>query len=131
MVRNSLLPRKSHQLAIANADARAPRARAPSRRLDALTTKVGGTCGLVLLVATATASAVAEPPAGDNDRVRIDTMVVTGTRIEQTTAETGSTVRIIDADEIAALGFSHALDAVATAPGVTVNQNGSFGGSAT
>ncbi len=131
MARHSLSARKSHQPAIADADAFAPRARAPSRRLDALTTKVGGTCGLVLLIATATAPAAAEPPAGDEDRARIDTIVVTGTRIEQTTAETGSTVRIIDADEIAALGFSHALDAVAAAPGVTVNQNGSFGGSAT
>ncbi len=131
MPRHSLLARKSHQLAIAGADALAPRAPAPSGPLDALMTTVGGTCGLVLLVATATASAAAEPPAGDEDRARIDTIVVTGTRIEQTTAETGSTVRIIDADEIAALGFSHALDAVATAPGVTVNQNGTFGGSAT
>ena len=131
MARHSLLARKSHQLGIADADALAPGARDPSRHLDAMTTKVGGTCGLVLLVATATASAAAEPPAGDEDRVRIDTIVVTGTRIEQPIAETGSAVRIIDADEIAALGFSHALDAVATAPGVTVNQNGTFGGSAT
>ena len=86
-------------------------------------------CGLV--VASATAAAVAEPPPDGEDRVRIDTIIVTGTRIEQTVAETGSTVHIIDAEEIAALGFSHALDAVAGAPGVTVNQNGSFGGSAT
>ncbi|MDE0364373.1 MAG: TonB-dependent receptor [Gammaproteobacteria bacterium] len=84
-----------------------------------------------LVVASATAVAVAEPSADGEDRVRIDTMIVTGTRIEQTTAETGSTVHIIDADEIAALGFSHALDAVARAPGVTVNQNGTFGGAAT
>ncbi|MDE0064335.1 MAG: TonB-dependent receptor [Gammaproteobacteria bacterium] len=84
-----------------------------------------------LVVASATAVAVAEPSADGEDRVRIDTIIVTGTRIEQTTAETGSTVRIIDAEEIAALGFSHALDAVARAPGVTVNQNGTFGGSAT
>ena len=86
---------------------------------------------LLLLVAPAAASAVAESPAGDKDEVHIDTIVVTTTRIEQSAAETGSTVRIIDADEIAALGFSHALDALAMAPGVTVNQNGSFGGSAT
>lgn len=61
----------------------------------------------------------------------IDTIVVTGTRIEQTTAEAGSTVRVIDADRLEDLGFDHALDAVATAPGVTINQNGPFGGSAT
>ena len=86
---------------------------------------------LLLLAASSAASAAAERPAGGDDRDRIDTIIVTGTRIEQTTAETGSTVRIIDAQEIAALGFSHALDAIAGAPGVTVNQNGSFGGSAT
>ncbi len=61
----------------------------------------------------------------------IDTIVVTGTRIEQTAAEAGSTVRVIDAEEIEARGFSHALDAIAGAPGVTINQNGAFGGAAT
>ena len=69
-------------------------------------------------------------PASNDEPSRIDTILVTGTRIEQTTTETGSTVRVIDAAEIEALGFSHALDAIATAPGVTVNQNGTFGGSA-
>ena len=69
--------------------------------------------------------------ARDTDQAHIDTILVTGTRIEQTTTETGSTVRVIDAAEIEALGFSHALDAIAGAPGVTVNQNGTFGGSAT
>ena len=61
----------------------------------------------------------------------IDTIVVTGTRIEQTAAEAGSTVRIIDAGAIEAQGFSYALDALAGAPGVTINQNGAFGGAAT
>ena len=84
----------------------------------------------LLLVASATASAAAEPLAGGEDPVGIDTIVVTGTRIEQTAVENGSTVRVIDAAEIEALGFSHVLDAVATAPGVTVNQNGAFGGAA-
>ena len=73
----------------------------------------------------------AAEPAGDEEPSRIDSILVTATRIEQTAAETGSTVRIIDRAEIKALGFSHALDAIAHAPGVTVNQNGSFGGSAT
>ena len=86
---------------------------------------------LILPAASATASAVATTPASGEDRDRIDTIVVTGTRIEQSVAETGSTIRIIDAQEIANLGFSHALDALARAPGVTVNQNGAFGGAAT
>ena len=86
---------------------------------------------LFLLAAPAMASTAAEQSAGGEGQAGIDTILVTATRIEQTTAETGSTVRIIDAEEIAALGFSHALDAIAKAPGVTVNQNGAFGGSAT
>ncbi len=61
----------------------------------------------------------------------IDTIIVTGTRIGQSTAEAGSTVRVIGAEQIQARGFDHALDALAGAPGVTINQNGAFGGSAT
>ena len=61
----------------------------------------------------------------------IDTIIVTGTRIEQTSAEAGSTIRVIDAADIEALGFADAVDAIAGAPGVTVNQNGAFGGAAT
>lgn len=68
---------------------------------------------------------------GDGEESPMDTIVVTGTRIEQTTAEVGSTVRVIDAADIEALGFNHALDVLANTPGVSVNQNGSYGGSAT
>ena len=72
-------------------------------------------------------TAAAQSPG---DRKNIDTIVVTGTRIEQTAAETGSTVWVIAAAQIEALGFDHALDAIASAPGVTVNRNGAFGGAA-
>ncbi len=85
----------------------------------------------LLLAASAAASAAAESPASGERPARLDTIVVTATRIEQTVAEVGSTVRVIDSERIEALGFAHALDAVAKAPGVTVNQNGAFGGSAT
>ena len=91
---------------------------------------MGRMAPLLLAVAWATASTAAESPSDGADQARIDTIVVTATRIEQPVAETGSTVRIIDAEDIAALGFSQALDAIAGAPGVTVNQNGSFGGAA-
>ena len=67
----------------------------------------------------------------DREPGRLETLVVTGTRIEQTAAEAGSTVRVIDAARIEALGFSQALDVIANTPGVTINQNGAFGGSAT
>ena len=57
-------------------------------------------------------------------------IVVYGARLDQTPTEIGSSVSIITADDIEALGVDFVLDAVATAPGVTINQNGAFGGSA-
>ncbi|MXW46693.1 MAG: TonB-dependent receptor [Gammaproteobacteria bacterium] len=60
----------------------------------------------------------------------IETIVVTATRLEQTAAEAGATVRVIDAARLEDLGFNHAVDAISTTPGVTINQNGAFGGSA-
>lgn len=71
----------------------------------------------------------AQPP-NDDEETRLETIVVTGTRIEQTAAEAGSTVRVIDSARIEAMGFNQALDVIASAPGVTINQNGAFGGSA-
>lgn len=55
---------------------------------------------------------------------------VYGVRLEQALAEVGSAVTVITSEQIEALGLEYALDAVATAPGVTVNQNGAFGGAA-
>ncbi len=93
--------------------------------LDRLAALAFAATTATILTVSATAEIADEAP-----HTQIETIVVTATRIEQTPAETGSTVRIIDADELQAMGFSHALDAVARAPGVTVNQNGSFGGAA-
>ena len=45
-----------------------------------------------------------------------------------TFGEAGSHVYVIDSDAIENLGFNFLTDAVANAPGVTVNQNGGFGG---
>ncbi len=58
----------------------------------------------------------------------IDEIVVTGSRLGQPAAESGGSVSIIDAAELRALGVNFATDALAGAPGVTVNQNGAFGG---
>lgn len=57
-----------------------------------------------------------------------DTIIVEGSRLNQTATEIGSSVSIITSEEIDALGFDFAVDAIASAPGVTVNQNGAFGG---
>lgn len=58
----------------------------------------------------------------------IDEIVVEGTRLGQLAAEIGTSVSIIDSGELEALGFNFAVDALAAAPGVTINQNGAFGG---
>lgn len=68
----------------------------------------------------------------DNDEdARQDTIIVEGSRLNQTATEIGSSVSIITAEDIGELGVDFAVDAIASAPGVTVNQNGSLGGLAT
>jgi len=59
-----------------------------------------------------------------------DTIIVRGSRLSQTATEVGSSVTIITAEDLEELGFDFALDAVAAAPGVTINSNGAFGGQA-
>lgn len=90
------------------------------------------TFGLAIPAALFTQFTLAQAQSpDDSDDPLIDTIVVSGTRLEQTAAEAGSTVRVIDSARIEALGFDQALDAIANAPGVTVNRNGAFGGVAT
>lgn len=67
--------------------------------------------------------------SGDDDSI-MDTVIIEGSRLNQTATEIGSSVSIITADDIDALGYDFALDAIAAAPGVTINQNGAFGGQA-
>jgi len=66
----------------------------------------------------------------ETDQTTLDPVIVEGSRLNQTETEIGSSVTVITADEIEELGFDFALDAVASAPGVTINSNGAFGGSA-
>ncbi|MEL6388407.1 MAG: TonB-dependent receptor [Pseudomonadota bacterium] len=66
----------------------------------------------------------------DTEQATLDTIIVEGSRLDQTATEIGSSVTIITAEDIEELGFDFALDAVAAAPGVTINSNGAFGGSA-
>ncbi|GGB79964.1 MULTISPECIES: TonB-dependent receptor plug domain-containing protein [Henriciella] len=61
---------------------------------------------------------------------RLGPVIVEGSRLDQTAAEVGSSVSIISEEDLEKLDYDFALDAVATAPGVTINQNGAFGGSA-
>ncbi len=62
---------------------------------------------------------------------RLEPVIVEGSRLGQATTEIGSSVTILTADDLAALDFDFALDAIATTPGVTINSNGALGGVAT
>lgn len=59
-----------------------------------------------------------------------DDIVVYGVRFDQPQTEVGSSVTVITADDIDSLGVDYLVDAIAAAPGVTINQNGSQGGAA-
>lgn len=64
------------------------------------------------------------------EETRLEAITIQGSRLGQTETEIGSSVSIITSEDLEKLDFDFALDAVAAAPGVTINQNGSFGGSA-
>lgn len=60
----------------------------------------------------------------------IETMVVEATRLGQRKAEAGSSISVLTAEDLEMLGKVYVLDAIAQVPGVTINQNGAFGGNA-
>lgn len=67
--------------------------------------------------------------AEENTETKPDeTLTVYGVRLDQPATEVGSSVSILTASDIEALGSDYVLDAIATVPGVTVNQNGAYGG---
>ncbi len=85
----------------------------------------------VLLGAAAFCIAIpAIAQASNSEESRLEAITVEGSRLNQTQTEIGSSVSIITAEDLKKLDFDFALDAVAAAPGVTVNQNGSYGGAA-
>ncbi|HEX5789155.1 MAG TPA: TonB-dependent receptor [Woeseiaceae bacterium] len=82
-----------------------------------------GLAGLVLAVFAHAAEQPAQPPLEPPE-----TITVYGTRLDQRLTEVGSSVSVITAEDIESLGVNLAVDALARVPGVTVNQNGAFGG---
>ncbi|MEM9494568.1 MAG: TonB-dependent receptor [Pseudomonadota bacterium] len=67
--------------------------------------------------------AIAQSGAGAPDEI-----IVEGLRLPTRATETGSSVSVITAEDIELRGYAFTIDALASAPGVTVNQNGAFGG---
>lgn len=82
---------------------------------------------LALISVVAPSIGIAQENTPNSEREEV---IVYGTRLEQPATEVGSSVSIITADDIEALGVDFVLDAIAAVPGVTINQNGTFGGSA-
>jgi len=83
------------------------------------------------LAASTTVSVQSETGTGDPVLSnRMESVIVYGSRLQHPTTEIGSSVSVIDAEDIEALGFDFTVDALASAPGVTVNSNGAFGGQA-
>ena len=74
------------------------------------------------------AASVAHAQTTETEDKVLDIVIVEGSRLNQTETEIGSSVSIISADDIELIGYQFALDAVAAAPGATINQNGAFGG---
>jgi vitamin B12 transporter len=84
--------------------------------------------GVAYLICTG--ASVAQENSGTNAAVTgsPENITVYGVRLTQPESELASSVSVITAGEIEALGVDFLIDAIATAPGVTVNQNGTYGG---
>ncbi len=61
----------------------------------------------------------------------IDQVVVTATRHERDISKIGSSVSVIDKEDIELHQYPFTVEALRNVPGVSVNQNGAFGGQAT
>lgn len=85
----------------------------------------------LLMSAIALTSTLSNPVrALDAETSAMETITVIGSRLAQTETELGSSVGILTAADIERMGFAFTVDAVAAVPGVTINSNGAFGGSA-
>ncbi len=71
-----------------------------------------------------------ENPDVDTDRYKMGTVVVTATKVEGDPSETGSSVTVITADELKKRGKKMLLELLQDVPGLSVMQNGPYGGAA-
>ena len=80
-------------------------------------------CALSLFIVCQNSHA-AEPKS------EIEEIIVTALRLNTTVQQSGSSLSIIDEELIRDRGYNFLADAIVSATGVTLNQNGSFGGQA-
>lgn len=81
-----------------------------------------------ILLTTVPVWAVTQPVLAAEQAPEI---VVTATRTEIATSQVGSSISVLTAEEIEERQYAFTVDAVRSLPGVIINQNGPFGGSAT
>ncbi|WP_417449978.1 TonB-dependent receptor plug domain-containing protein [Kordiimonas sp.] len=85
------------------------------------------------LVASTALAIVPSLPSFADDAASgdVEELVITASRRVQPASETGKSISVIGEQALEAQQYSFVLDALQTVPGVTINQNGSFGGVAT
>lgn len=86
---------------------------------------------LILVICPDNTSAASTTTSGSSPAssdVFEEELIVSSLRLPATALEAGSSVAVITAADIAARGYTFALDAIASAAGVTTNQNGAYGG---
>ncbi len=83
---------------------------------------------LVVLTVLQASHVYADEATYNNNQ--LEEVVVEAFRLSTPEDETGSSVWIVDQALIERRGYVHMTDALTSVPGVTINQNGSFGGSA-
>ena len=74
-------------------------------------------------------TAYGQDTSADDDQL-VEELIVQASRLGQTSHEMGSSVHVITAEQLRVLGYDFVVDAIAAAPGVTINQNGPYGGAA-
>jgi vitamin B12 transporter len=80
-----------------------------------------------ILLSTAPVWAIAQPVLAAEQAPEI---VVTATRTEIATSQVGSSISVLTAEEIEERQYAFTVDALRSMPGITVSQNGPFGGQA-
>ncbi len=72
----------------------------------------------------------AETQDGDTARHTMETVVVTATKVEGYLSETGSAVTVITADDLKKKNKKILLEVLQDVPGLSIMQNGTYGGAA-
>ncbi|MEM9385040.1 MAG: TonB-dependent receptor [Pseudomonadota bacterium] len=94
--------------------------------------RVTTTCFLAVAAMGASVNVLAQSPDDTAPAVigaqPIENLIVVGTRLPTPATDVSSSVTVITAEDIERRGYDFAIDAIAAVPGVTVNQNGAFGG---